>query len=238
MRPTQQQVDFLFNARIFRIAADQLALVPACRLSNSRCTAHAIAGALPMQQVEHHSRNRQGGPFISQSAARVLQPSALLMQQPVYHLLHRSSVKALRQQRDWPAALVDEELEKVPTEVAARAGAATAAFSHRQLSFEEFVHRVRATAVDLHFAEHGEGHMVPAGAELLDLRLTARFLVAKLVAWEAEDLEPMVVVLLVRLLQPGIVLVCEPARRRDVDDDNDLASVARQRHNVAVYVHG
>ena len=78
-------------------------------------------------------------------------------------------------------------------------------------------------AVDVDLREQREVDAVIERAEVLDLRFVAGFLVAELVAGEAEHHEAAVGVVLPQLFQPR-VLRREPALGGDVDDQQHLAA--------------
>src|SRR6185312_4228838 len=118
------------------------------------------------------------------------------------------------------AFAVDEELGEVPFDAAAE----QAGLLVLQISVE----RVRIGPVDVDLGEHREADAVIYLAELADLVLAARLLVAKLVAREAEHGEALGVKLFVELLQP-LILRREPAFARGVDDEQHLSAIVAER---------
>src|SRR5690606_39094068 len=72
------------------------------------------------------------------------------------------------------AVTIDQELGEVPFD-------GLGAQHARRGGLQVLVQRMGVGAVDLHLGEHGEGHIVGAGAERADLCLVARLLRAELV---------------------------------------------------------
>src|ERR1700694_599153 len=95
-----------------------------------------------------------------------------------------------------PAIAADEELLKVPADVA---GDATV------LRDEEAVDRMAVGAVHLELRAQREAAVVVAAAERRDFRLAAGFLCRELVAGETHHGEVLLPQLAVQLLQPGIL---------------------------------
>ncbi len=95
------------------------------------------------------------------------------------------------------------------------------------LRAQVLVQRVCVVAVDLELGVHREGDVVVDAAELLDLGVVARLLVAELVAREADDLQALVLVGAVQRLE-ALVLRREAALARHVDDQQQLALVGAE----------
>src|SRR5580692_3068351 len=89
------------------------------------------------------------------------------------------------------------------------------------------VQRVGIGAIDFDLGKHREADPIGQRAELLDLCLVARFLMAKLVAWKSQDLQTTLVILAVQRLEPG-VLRGKAAFAGDVYDQQWVAAVLRQ----------
>src|SRR5689334_11225693 len=85
---------------------------------------------------------------------------------------------------------------------------------------------VRPVHVD--FCEQRKRDVVCQLAELADLILGPGFLIAELIAREAQHREPAVAIPAVHGLEPR-VLRCEAAFARDVHDQQDLAAVGLER---------
>src|SRR4029077_7222521 len=98
---------------------------------------------------------------------------------------------------------------------------------------EIFVERMGALAVDVDLGEHRKADAVVHFAELADLALAARLLVAKLVAGKAQHLEAAAVERFVQLLE-ALILRREPALARRVDDQHHLAAIIAERDVLAL----
>ena len=103
---------------------------------------------------------------------------------------------------------VHEELGEVPLDVAAELGVG-------RLAGQEGVERGLVRGLDGDLAEQVEGGVVFGRAELANLPVRARLLLAEVVGGEGEDAEALGLVLLVQLLQRG-VLGCVAAERGGV----------------------
>ncbi len=112
------------------------------------------------------------------------------------------------------ALLVDEELLEIPGDLGALRVAGLCFLEH-------LVQRGGTVAVDLDLGEHREVDVELRSDELEDLFLGAGLLGAELVTREAEDLEPVVVV--VDRTQT-CVLGGEASTAGDVDDEEDLVA--------------
>lgn len=124
------------------------------------------------------------------------------------------------------ALLVDKELLEVPLD-------ALEAEEPRLLGLQPRVERIFVVAVHVNLLHDGEADAVIELAELRNLLGGAWLLACKLVAWEPEHLETLVVVLLVELLEVG-VLLCEPTLGGGVDNEHHLALEFREREWLAV----
>ena len=116
---------------------------------------------------------------------------------------------------------VDQELGEVPLD-------RPRAEEPRRFLFQRLEQRMGVRAVDLDLGEHREGHVVVEGAEILDLGLVARLLMAELVAGEAEHGEAAFAKAPVQRLEPRI-LRREAALARDIDDEQRLPGEIAER---------
>ena len=112
--------------------------------------------------------------------------------------------------------------------------------------------RLCVLAVDVNLAHDLEGHAVVELAELFDLSVRFRILLFELVAWEADDDQSLVFVLLVQFLKT-LELRGEATLAGGVDDEEHFAlelckveffAATRQRfeiinrcHNIGVFVY-
>ena len=87
-------------------------------------------------------------------------------------------------------------------------------------------------AVHVGLGHQREGHTVVLPAELLYLFVRAGFLVAELVAREADDDKPLALILLIERLQP-VVLRREAAFRGGIDYQQHLSFVVGKTDYVA-----
>ncbi len=107
----------------------------------------------------------------------------------------------------------------------------------RPLVLEVLVDRRRVVPVHIDLGQHGKGDAVVALAEGLDVVVRARLLAAEAVAWEADNIEAQVVVLLVELLQ-ALVLRGEAALGRNIHDQHHLALKLLEREGRIGLVEG
>src|SRR5690606_36481067 len=119
----------------------------------------------------------------------------------------------------------DQELGEVPLD-------RTEAQQAAPLAPEPGPQRMRAGAVDLDLGRHREIHPVVERAELLDLLLAARFLVAELVAGKPQHHQSAFAIVAPELLQAG-VLRGEAALRGHVDEQLHLSSELREPQRLA-----
>src|SRR5579871_2520044 len=117
---------------------------------------------------------------------------------------------------------VDQELGEVPLD-------GLCAEQSRLFVLEVPPQRVGVAAIHFDLLEHRKGDAVVLRTERADVCRRARLLAAELVAREAKDREPLVLIRLVEILQPGI-LRRESALARGVDDQQHLAVIVRERH--------
>lgn len=113
--------------------------------------------------------------------------SSLTCRRPLLQLRLNRALQRLRLCRagppiDYVSILADQKLLKVPLD-------GLDAHYARLLRLHPLVDGIRAFAVDFYLVEDGERHAVVDPAEFLDFVDGARFLVAELVAREAEDFE-------------------------------------------------
>src|SRR6185503_3415053 len=80
---------------------------------------------------------------------------------------------------------------------------------------------------------HRESDVVLLRAELPDLLVGARLLMAELVGWEAQHDEAFILVLAVQRLEPGVLRRIS-ALARDVHDEQCLPFIAAERRPLAV----
>ena len=98
---------------------------------------------------------------------------------------------------------------------------------------KELEKRSRVRAGDRNFGGHGEGDVIGAGAEGLDLFVGSRFLAAEIVGGDTYDDEALGLVLLIEGLQTG-VLRGEASKAGGVDDEDDLAFISGEGEVFAV----
>ena len=99
--------------------------------------------------------------------------------------------------------------------------------------FERLKQRVGVHAIDLDLGEHRERHIILVGAELSDFGLVARFLMAELIAREAEHREAAFAKAPMQRFEARI-LGSEAALACDVDDEQRLSSEIPERARLAV----
>src|SRR5579863_7931358 len=124
------------------------------------------------------------------------------------------------------AGPADRKLGEVPFDIATEL---RIRFRAREVR-EEWID---ARPFDFHLGQHVELYAVAGGAKGMDLVVRAWLLRAELVGWEAKDGQSLGAVLFVQLLE-AVVLRCEAALRRDIDDEKHFALVVGQRLGLAV----
>ena len=88
-------------------------------------------------------------------------------------------------------------------------------------------------AVDFDLGEHRERHIVAGAAKRLDLLRIARLLMTELVAGKAQHHQPLVTLILPKVLQP-LVLGGKTAFGGDIDDQQGFSAPFAERALVAV----
>src|SRR5665213_2497644 len=126
------------------------------------------------------------------------------------------------------ALAVDQALGEVPLD-------GLAAEEPRLLRLEELIQRRRGVAVDVDLREHRETHVIREVAELRDLGIRARLLLAELIARKAQYVEAARVELLLQRLEAG-VLRREAALAGDVDDQQHIAIESVELDRLAANV--
>ncbi|MPN41179.1 hypothetical protein SDC9_188721 [bioreactor metagenome] len=92
---------------------------------------------------------------------------------------------------------------------------------------------VGSLALDYRLAGHRKLDAIGQPAEIGDLPIAARFLLAKIIGRETDDYQPLVLEAGIQLLE-AVVLRGEAAVAGGVDDKNHLAGVLAERHRLAV----
>src|SRR5580698_9498819 len=122
----------------------------------------------------------------------------------------------LKPRHDLPVA-PDQKLREVPLNI-------SAGRRIRRLVGQILVQRCRVVALHRNFRHHRKRHVVFRRAERLDLCVRPRLLRAKIIRRDSDDHESLVLELLVRRFQRG-VLRSESAAAGNVDEHHDLALV-------------
>src|SRR2546425_3469059 len=126
------------------------------------------------------------------------------------------------------AGAVDEELLKVPLDVAGELGVGF-------LRGQELVKGMDIVSLHGDLGEQLEGDPLVA-AESLDFGVRARLLLSKIVGREGQDLEALILVFLVERLEAGVLLLSKPALARHVDEQEDFPLVRGEVHFLPVNV--
>lgn len=128
------------------------------------------------------------------------------------------------------ALLVHEELIEIPGYLIALVPARRRGGMHPQ----PIEHRVLIDVLDL--AQHADGGIKRVSGKCGDFEVGAGLLVAKVVAWEGDDLKPEVLVPVEHLLDALVVALGVAALAGHVDNEGDLAAERRDLEGMAFNV--
>jgi len=120
---------------------------------------------------------------------------------------------------------VDQEFGEIPFDGLAAKGS-------RDLRFQKRIERVSVLAIDVDFFEQRKANLISHFAKIGNFLAVARFLLAELVAREAQNCKALIFEFPIKLLQSAI-LRREAAAAGRVDDQQHLAFERLQRNRFA-----